>query len=101
MEKDKFENYLYFHGEERCPFHGVGGKSTWWRVERYAFEAGDDKKKGELSKTMIRYLRNRVSLHEDFDLRQATEFYLKGEWFTRWPFSEPAKIVRFGSPLDD
>lgn len=84
---DKYANYKYFKGEKEEPFEDEG-KSFWWKVESYAFNANDEKQKDQLSETMCAYIRERHYQGDTSDanikwsvaLERATEMYLKGIW---------------------
>lgn len=54
-----FDNYSFFKGEAECPFSDKG-RSFWWRVEVYAYDHQDKKVSGELSSTMLSYLKERI-----------------------------------------
>lgn len=87
MDKKTFANYIYFKGEDESPFED-DGKSFWWMVESYAYNANDEKLKDQLSETMCAYLRERHWQGDTCDantkwsvaLERATEMYLKGIW---------------------
>lgn len=89
---DKWKNYTYYKGEIQNPFSGWNfGKAFWWTVEKYAVEAGDEKKPGKLSDTMVAYIRE---LHWEgpghYDttrtemLERATELYTHGVWSSEY-----------------
>ncbi len=85
----KFDNYLYYKGEEKSPYlkQGEFGKDVWWRIESYAAERGDKKEKGKLSKTMTLYIQERVWQNDsgwdtsrETAMQRAHELYIKGLW---------------------
>lgn len=84
-----YENYSYFKGEKKNPHEHNGdvGKSFWWTLESYAAGHGDQKKKKELSVTMIGYIREKMwegdgysDLSLEVALIRATEMYKLGIW---------------------
>ena len=85
----KYENYSYYKGEKENPFTGKNsGKAFWWELEREAFERGDRKKKKELSKAMVDYIREKMwdgdgqhDISLEVALIRATEMYKIGVWF--------------------
>ena len=82
-----FTNYKYYNGEDRSPYRD-DGKDFWWRVEKYAHDANDDKIENQLSETMCAYIRERhwqgdtanTNTTWPVALGRATEMYLKGVW---------------------
>lgn len=98
MRTDKLKNYKYYKGEKESPFND-DGKSFWWKVESYAFNASDDKREDQLSETMCAFIRERHWQGDTYNantkwsvaLERATEMYLKGVWsgsyLTRWKVS--------------
>lgn len=81
-----FENYSFFRGESTCPFSDEG-RCLWWRVESYAVENGDIKISGELSPTMLAYLREHMWQGDAQPDTSETEFkkraqamYSRGVW---------------------
>jgi hypothetical protein len=98
----KFDNYSFYKGEEKNPFTGadsLSGKSFWWDLERYAFEAGDEKLSGRLSDTMLEFIRERVWQSDsgwdttwEVGIKRATELYKKGLWSSRYISNKEATI---------
>ena len=85
-----YENYSYFKGEKQNPheYNGDVGKYFWWTLESYAAERGDRKKKKELSKTMVEYIREKLwggdgqpDVSLEVALIRATEMYKIGVWY--------------------
>lgn len=82
----KFDNYSFFKGEAECPFTDKG-RAFWWRVEAYAYLHRDIKKSGELSATMLSYLKERIwqtvsgwTTSWDEALSRAKFCYKRGLW---------------------
>lgn len=92
--------YEYYQGEEDCPFDAGSGKVFWWRIERYAFEAGDQKREGELSETMLSYIREKVWQSDsgapttswETGIKRSTELYRLGEWTPVYITDQEARI---------
>lgn len=89
MKRDRFENYKFFKGEEECPSKMFRtGKGVWWMIESIAYDNNDDKKKNELSPSMIKYIKEKVwqrpegywDTSWEVALERATELYRKGLW---------------------
>ena len=82
------KNYKYYNGEKENPFNRKDfGKAFWWDVEFYAYEAGDKKEDGKLSRTMMDYIKEHHwegACQSNTDmvtaLNRATAMYLRGIW---------------------
>lgn len=82
-----YDNYSYYKGEKQNPhqFNGDVGKCAWWNLEYEAALRGDVKKKKQLSKTMIEYIREKIwggdgqpDISLEVALIRATEMYKMG-----------------------
>lgn len=82
----KYRNYLYYKGETECPFDDFGG-TFWWELEKEAVARNDKKQSGQLSITMIHYLKEKMwqgdamsdTTEKEF-LERAEELYIGGLW---------------------
>lgn len=102
---DKYTNYKYYRGEKEDPYKSTDfGKSFWWTMELYAFEANDEKEKDMLSMTMIHYLQEHMwegdglpDTTKEEMLKRADELYNQGFWSRnyicskRYTFQQAAK----------
>lgn len=84
--EDKFKNYSYYKGEDKCPFDDTG-RCFWWRLESEAVSNSDKKNPGELSSTMWSYLRNKMwqgdgqwNTSEKEFMERAKRLYNSGLW---------------------
>lgn len=77
--------FRYYKGEPECPFETI---DIWWRLEKYAAEAHDEKVTDKISKTMLKFIKNKVWWSESGAPttswqeaeKRANELYLAGKW---------------------